>query len=390
MRNLRTWAVALIATISVTACTHFQKTPPTGQPVAAKPAENRIRILEYNVENLFDTVHDEGKNDWEFLPRDAAGKAEFCATEPAHFQARCLESDWTDDKLEIKLGQIAKVVAKSGPQPDILALVEVENERVARKLADKLGYKGVAIAEGPDPRGIDVALIFNEKPGLRFLGFKAERVDLKKQTDRSFRDILVGEFEYGTKEKRKLAVIVNHWPSQSNPVHLRRLFADKVRDLTVAYMKKGFDVLATGDFNVDQVNDHPCPFLAFFQGNEPILFDVDRVVREKARELKIDVSRMPPGTYFYAQEGSENRFAAMTWNMLDRFFVSKSLLNKVDLRSFRIVNDEEFTKTYTYRYGPLAGSRVTGVPMRYSHRAEFEEVAGYSDHFAIVMEIEFH
>ena len=44
----------------------------------------------YNVENLFDTYHDEGKNDYEFLPE---GK-----------------NKWTDAKYEKKLHNIATVI----------------------------------------------------------------------------------------------------------------------------------------------------------------------------------------------------------------------------------------------------------------------------------------
>ena len=147
--------------------------------------------------------------------------------------------------------------------------------------------------------------------------------------------------------------------------------------------------MATGDFNVEPVNDHPNPFLAFMNGERILLYDIDRLVRENTRALKIDASRLPPGTYFYWHEGSETRAPATTWNLLDRFFVSESLLNRVDLRSYRIINDPEFTTNVTFKRGLLAGSRVTGVPLRYSHRSSKEKTSGFSDLFAIVMEIGF-
>ena len=35
-------------------------------------------IMTYNVENLFDAVHDEGQNDWEYLPKEHPLKRENC------------------------------------------------------------------------------------------------------------------------------------------------------------------------------------------------------------------------------------------------------------------------------------------------------------------------
>lgn len=31
-----------------------------------------ISVMSYNLENLFDSKHDEDKNDWEFLPKGAS------------------------------------------------------------------------------------------------------------------------------------------------------------------------------------------------------------------------------------------------------------------------------------------------------------------------------
>lgn len=347
----------------------------------------KLHIMEYNVENLFDTTHDHGKNDWEFTPKNTAGKNEFCDTEPQKYQKKCRESDWTEEKLEIKIGQIAKVIAKASSQPDLLALVEVENEAVVRRLADRIGYKSLLITDSPDARGVDVALLFNESNSLRLQNSRYETVDLEAHGGKPSRDILIAEFIYGLKNPRKLAVMVNHWPSQNNKTSHRQLFADRARDLSRAYIKRGFDVVVTGDFNVEPVNDHPNPLLAFENLNETVLLDVDRIVRQNAQSLKIDASELPPGTYFFWNEGYESRPAAMTWNTLDRFFVSPSLLQRADFKSYRILNHPEFTTTVYLKNGPMAGSRINGVPKRYSHASSSEETSGFSDHFAIEFSI---
>lgn len=362
-------------------------------PADPGPLSGKLRLMEYNVENLFDTVHDEGKNDWEFLPANTPGKKEFCASQPPQFQKKCLAADWTADKLQIKLNQIAKVVAKAGgiaPQvlPDLMALVEVENAGVVKLLADKLGYRAMAITESPDERGIDVALLFNEGSALKHMRTVTSRVDLSKVQGRPARDILAVEFLYGQKDVRKLVVLVNHWPSQANNPMNRQLFADRVREMSMAYARLGFDVIVTGDFNVDYFNDYPSPMRALEDVNgKTFLTDLDRETRLNPEKVTYDPATFAPGTYFYFNEGNKDTFPIMTWNLLDRFFLSPALLKRVDLNSYRILNDPEFATSATFRRGPQAGTVVSGIPRRYSHATAVEADAGFSDHFSIVMDL---
>mgnify|MGYP006875970500 FL=1 len=103
----------------------------------------------YNQENLFDTIHDEGKNDFEYLP-DGAMK-------------------WNGMKYFAKLKNMATVLSEMGTDklPNIGASVigvsEVENSRVMQDLVEQpplkaRGMKFVHI-EGPDKRGVDLSLI---------------------------------------------------------------------------------------------------------------------------------------------------------------------------------------------------------------------------------------
>ena len=105
----------------------------------------------YNQENLFDTCHDEGKKDYEYLPTGS--------------------SRWNGLKYSHKLRNMAKVLADMGTDvlPDVgcavIGLSEVENANVLNDLTAQeplraRGYKYVHI-EGPDSRGIDCALLYN-------------------------------------------------------------------------------------------------------------------------------------------------------------------------------------------------------------------------------------
>ena len=75
----------------------------------------------YNVENLFDTYHDEGKNDYEYLP-DGANR-------------------WTDARYNRKLRNIATVIKAMADENKafhtVLGLSEVENRHVLEDLVSQ-------------------------------------------------------------------------------------------------------------------------------------------------------------------------------------------------------------------------------------------------------------
>ena len=60
-------------------------------PVWNASAQKSYVIGFYNLENLFDTYHDEGKNDYEYLPDGA--------------------NEWTAEKYAVKLRNMARVIA---------------------------------------------------------------------------------------------------------------------------------------------------------------------------------------------------------------------------------------------------------------------------------------
>ena len=338
--------------------------------------------MTYNVENLFDSLHDEGKEDWEFLPTHSSLK-ENCITRPSYYRDRCFETDWTSDKFRHKLNQIAKSVLAQGSLPDVLALQEVENENTVRNLAEVLGYENYVFEEGQDRRGIDVALLFDSKK-LSYLDHRSRIAPGLKNT----RDILAVYFQIkGEGAQNVLAVYVNHWPSQASPAPRRILAAKGLR----AFMDKdrrrfgrAFHGVATGDFNVIHA-DFPHPFhtvIAATNSNlsgEPLVDVLGRVPKKV-------LQGQPFGTHFYPVK--------MSWSHLDRFFVTKNLLDgngpEVLLDSYRI-GIKGNTTSYTYDndndigYGD--GSVVRGVPYRFNANYSHRSKSGYSDHFPVTVEI---
>ena len=102
----------------------------------------------YNLENLFDTYHDEGKNDYEYLPDGA--------------------NEWTDFKYQKKLANMARVIRAMRDENKayhaVLGVSEIENRHV---LEDLVAEPAIADAnyqivhyDGPDRRGVDVALFY--------------------------------------------------------------------------------------------------------------------------------------------------------------------------------------------------------------------------------------
>ena len=171
----------------------------------AQNGERQISVYAvgfYNLENLFDTEHDPGKNDYEYLP-DGRNK-------------------WTEMKYQHKLHNMARVLSEMGTDKlrgvgcAIIGVSEVENAHCMADLCNQpalreRGYKFCHV-EGPDHRGVDCALIYN--PSL----FTVRNVKLApyvyvkaEDAGRATRGFLIVS---GTLANEHLTVIVNHLPSR--------------------------------------------------------------------------------------------------------------------------------------------------------------------------------
>ena len=351
---------------------------------ANSKASNAVSVMFYNVQNLFDWKHEKGKNDWDFLPLNYPDKAKQCETiQNDFYRKRCLETDWNEEKFNIKLQQIKKVVANAnGRLPDILGLSEVENDFVVQRLAKHLGYSNYIVTRSPDPRGIDVALLYNNSnPSLIYL--RQHEHFLKLDDDlKPTRNILEVEFFF-TPTKEKLIVYVVHWPSQYSPSRARMLAAQKVDDLTKRKTARDrrANVLVIGDFNVIS-SDHPHPFREVFDGH---LYDARREFLSNESVIPEAKKNTSLGTYFYPP--------SMSWDNLDRIFYNSSLRNGYGLEansaSFRILSLPHVTKTFVYERVEdfLFGSQIKNVPNRYNFKAEHPRDAGFSDHFAVTIDL---
>lgn len=197
-----------------------------------------LRVMEYNVENLFDCEHDSLKNDNEFLPDNPKG--------------------WNHRRYQDKLDKIGNVILAAGREqvPDLVGLCEVENARCVTDLVKRspisVASYEFAMTDSPDERGIDVVLLY-QPATFKHLETECIGVPYKKLERRPTRDILhvSGQVLSGD----TLDVFVVHLPSRSGgeakSEPYRLAVAEIIRHAADSVMacRKSPNVIIMGDFN---------------------------------------------------------------------------------------------------------------------------------------------
>ncbi len=197
--------------------------------------ENGLRIMFYNIENLFDTFDDPAINDDEFT---ASG-----------------EKGWSYYRYKEKLNHIAKTIIAVGgwEAPALIGLCEIENFQVLMDLSTKTplkkyGYQ-IVHENSNDRRGIDVAILFRPDKLLKIAHKSIKIIDNTFVT----RDILYTSFSY--QQKDTIHFYVNHWPSRYGG----KSFSESKRITVASVLKSNTDsisrvyrnpkILIMGDFN---------------------------------------------------------------------------------------------------------------------------------------------
>lgn len=110
-------------------------------------AQSPFTVMAYNIENAFDTSHDDGKDDLDFCEGGS--------------------KKWTKSRLFKKLRGVCKVIAAADEKRpiDLIVLCEIENDTVMEYLTHRtplnsLGYQYI-MTNSADTRGMDVALLYS-------------------------------------------------------------------------------------------------------------------------------------------------------------------------------------------------------------------------------------
>lgn len=311
-----------------------------------------LTLVSLNCENLFDCRHDTLKNDYEWLPEGI--------------------NQWTPSRYWHKVNNIGREILACGQSPlyaaegdgapmdgtfqlpDLVALCEIENDSVLfdltrRSLLRNARYEYV-VTQSPDPRGIDVALLYSPF-SFRLLNWQALRVEPLKDMHPT-RDILCASGLLVTGDT--LHVFVVHAPSRSGGEVLTRphrmLVANRLAAAidSIRTLQPSAQVVVCGDFN-DYSRDKSIRFLE----KEARLTDVSRDAQG---------SNGARGTYRYQGE----------WGSLDHILASPAM---VDSLAECIVFDAPFLLVDDETYGGMKPRRNYIGP-RYQR--------GYSDHLPLV------
>lgn len=304
----------------------------------------------YNTENLFDTANDSLKQDDEFTPEGMRR--------------------WNNGRMYRKANRLAKVIMAAGEwsAPAFVGLCEVEDHEVLEKLTQqtplsRYRYK-IIHKDSPDPRGIDVALIY--RPEL-FKPFDYKTIVLTDSSDASFvtREIL--QVSGILNNWDTLHLFVNHWPSRygglMETMHYRKLAAQvldhSIQDLFAKYPRA--KIICMGDFNDTPDDESLKSVLKAGSINRP-------GVNGEMINLSASWMVLPVQTL-------KNKYS---WQVFDQWIVSDYLIENtigLNLISAEIFNAPFLLEADT-KYGGVKPKRTY---VGYKHQE------GFSDHLPILL-----
>lgn len=313
-----------------------------------------FRIVFYNVENLFDTLNEPGRNDDFFTPGG--------------------ERRWDSFRLDKKLNNLHKALAAAGQwvPPSIIGLCEVENRYILEKLIGNTGLSGsgynIIHSNSPDSRGIDVAVLYkNDEFIVLDTFFKV--INFPFDSLATTRDILYIKGIAGGTDT--VHFFINHWTSrwggQAATEPYRKYTASVLRSIvdSVSFVNPGASIVIMGDFNdePEDISLRECLGAGF---------DYNNLLPGELYNLSYGEKKQGHGTIKFQGE----------WFLFDQFIVSGSLLDgegglqtcplstKILSAEFLLVPD------YTwFGYKPFRtyeGFRYTG---------------GFSDHLPVVLDL---
>lgn len=320
-------------------------------------SKNEFSVMSYNVENLFDSQHDAGKQDETYLPlglkQSQTHKSKCKNLSNFKFRKDCYSLNWDDETVITKMKNVSQVILSvdQGHGPDVLILVEVENKSVLKTFNERFlanaKYKTIELIEGDDPRGIDVAILSRfpkaETARLLTLGLQDPRSGKKINT----RGVLRVPLKISN--AKVIAVFGVHLPSQGASTDVRRQAIESLSGI-VNSEKRAW--IVGGDFNITQKEDRESQL-------------VSNLLSRIGLVSHIVGCGECLGTHFYKNK----------WSFLDILIFSHELkTNGIHLLAdtIRVVNDRHFTSE-------------TRRPRRFNPKTG----EGASDHFPIYSRLRF-
>ena len=275
--------------------------------LSQSPTANKTRratVALYNVENLWDTIVSADYIDGRYPAKHHLFHQSIALVDAQKLNLPEHKGPWADEALkgkqairyqslaeeftphspknynskiyQKKLKNAAQVISELGRDqshtaPVVVGLLEVENRQVVEDLVkqnslDKYNY-GIVHYNSYDPRGIDVALVYQQN---RFVPTHSQKLSLalrnEEQKREYTRDILMVS---GLLDQEKVCFFINHWPSRRGGEEISMA----KRQAAAQLLKKHCDSLLKKEPFTQQIimgdfNDNPnSPSLVDFCGN---------------------------------------------------------------------------------------------------------------------------
>lgn len=297
-----------------------------------------IIVVNYNVENLFHPAHDSLKDDYEWTPEG--------------------ERHWSYTRYSNKVDNISRVLTNVGGWEgvDIVGLQEVENALCVDKLCYTLrhGEYGFVLYESPDPRGIDVALIF-KKTRIDTIRTRAIRVSGLQVTGEGLRELRTRDILYVCAQVDKqdtVHFLVCHLPSQRGGAAETEWKRKAVKSILQAA--------------VDSI------YLINTKANIIVMGDMNGAPKNDLKGLS---NRMEgTGVMGYGLQVTGTHKYQGRWTCLDQFYTSPS----IDSISEVYIYDAKWIQEKDEKYTGLK-------PKRTYNGIHYQN--GYSDHLPIVLQL---
>lgn len=302
----------------------------------------------YNLENLFDTINNNGKYDLEFSPQGARR--------------------WDGRKYWSKINNLARAIASmktpTTPMgPAIIGVSEIENRSVLEDLvADPQISKWnleIVHHDSPDRRGVDVGLLYNPR-FFTVEGVTNHRLRIESYDSFRTRDQMC---VVGRMAGERVAVIVNHWPSrlggQEQSSYLREAAAALSKSIADSLWRVDpeMSVIVMGDLN-DDPQDKSCA----------------KVLGGKKNAADANIHDFYNPWWAVLDSGVGTLAYKSSWNLFDQIVISGNLANapvgKLQYWKCEVLNRDFLKDKNGNRQGYPLRTFSAGVHLN-----------GFSDHF---------
>lgn len=313
---------------------------------------NAIRVMFYNVENLFDIYDDSLTQDEAFTPMG--------------------DHHWNNFKYQEKQEHLSKTLVAVGgwEAVEVIGLCEVENRKVLEDLVNTPALKPsnyqIIHQESGDNRGIDVALLYRADKitvdSVQFL-----HVDLGAES-RPTRDVLLATLS--TTNDGVFYYFANHWPSryggqmESDPKRKKAAATVRAAIDSILVIHPQANIVVMGDFN-----DYP--------DNESI----QNYLRAKSDSTFSDSTELYNFMTSVTGNHGTHKYKG-NWGTLDQIMVSKWVFqgtHKLQVKEGALIFDAPFLLIDETKFPGQKPFR-TYNGMKY--------VAGFSDHLPIFIDLQ--